>query len=37
MTIYIGGEKMGNASGKQREASKVKMSSSERKANRNTS
>ena len=36
MTIYIGGEKMRNASGQQREASKVKMSGSERKANRNT-
>ena len=36
MTIYIGGKKMRNASGQQREASKVKMSGSERKANRNT-
>ena len=35
MTIYIGGEKMRNASGHQREASKVKMSGRERKANRN--
>ena len=37
MTIYIGGDKMRNASGQQGEASKVKMSGSERKANRNTS
>ena len=37
MTIYIGRDKMRNASGQQGEASKVKMSGSERKANRNTS
>ena len=37
MRIYIGGQKMRNASGQQAAASKLKMSGSEKIANRNTS
>ena len=37
MRIYVGGQKMRNASGQQAAASKLKMSGSEKIANRNTS